>query len=51
MNKTTSNYDIFLLALFSSLGVYFDHKLVVIPFYFLFNLLLEVKISLRKNLI
>ncbi len=49
MNKTTSNYDIFLLALFSSLGVYFDHKLVVIPFYFLFNLLLEVKISLRKK--
>ena len=30
-------------------SVYFDHKLVVIPFYFLFNLLLEVKISLRKK--
>tara|TARA_B100000965_G_scaffold56249_1_gene42712 strand:+ start:1200 stop:2528 length:1329 start_codon:yes stop_codon:yes gene_type:complete len=48
-NKGANNFNIFLLALFSSLCVYFDHKLVIIPFYFLFNLLIGNNISLKKK--
>jgi hypothetical protein len=48
-NKNSNNFDILLLAFFSSLCVYFDHKFVIIPLYFLSNLLIEDKISLRKK--
>lgn len=49
-NKSANNFDILLLAFFSSLCVYFDQKLLIIPLFFLFDLMIEGKISLRKKI-
>ena len=49
-NKSANNFDMLLLAFFSSLCVYFDHKLLIIPLFFLFSLIIEDIISLRKKI-